>query len=128
MPAKSFKLPSWVSIALAAGLGVLGAVNVTALHLPNPWSELVTFLCVGAASLGISPLVHGALRNALHLSYPTAVAIAGLITSASAAVTSTKIDATLKGVLVGLLTAAAGVLAGPDSASSGTTPPKRPDG
>jgi len=122
------KIPHWLTIGLGAVLGVVGALNVATFGLKSPWTELVTFLCAGAASLGVSPLVHGALRNALHLTFPAALSIAGGMTTLCTAVTATHWDSTIKGIVVGVLTAAAGVLAGPDAlqAPPSPTPPVAP--
>lgn len=115
MTKKKFKIPSQVTIGLGVLAGILGGLNVASFGLAQPWSELVTFMCAAVASIGIGPLTHAALRNALHLPYPTALALAGVMTTATAGITAANMDQTLKGVLVGLLTAAAGVLVGPDS-------------
>ena len=116
------KLPTWLSIVLGAALGLVGALNVASFGFASPWSQLVTFACAGIAALGIAPLTHGALRTALHITYQQALVLAGFATSATAAVTATHWDSTLKGVVVGVLTAAAGVLAGPEGTAAPVAP------
>lgn len=117
------KMPSWLAIALGILAGLVGGFNVATFNLGQPWSELVTFGCAAIAALGVAPLAHEKLRNALHLGYPAALTLAGFMTTATAAVTATNWSASLKGVVVGILTSAAGMLAGPDSPTGAVLPP-----
>ena len=126
----NLKLPSWLTISLGVLAGIVGALNVTTFDFAQPWSQFVTFGAAGLASLGIAPLTHSSLRNALHIQYPAALTIAGMITTACAGVTAISgLDQTWKGVIVGVLTAVAGVLAGPDSGAipAPPTPSPQPD-
>ena len=108
------KLPSWLSVVLGAIAGILGGLNVATFGFGQPWSELVTFSCTGIAALGIAPLTHDALRNALHIPYPFALSVAGMLTTVNAGITATHWSNGAKGICVGLLTATAGALAGPE--------------
>lgn len=113
------QLPSWATAVGSAVLAVVGGLNVATFGLPAPWSQLVTFACAALAGIGLGPMTHAALRNALHLSMPAALTIAGAATTACAGVTTVSgVDSTLKGIIVGVLTGLAGVLVGPDAAPS----------
>lgn len=107
--------PSGLTVALGILAGVGGGLNVAAASFPAPWSQLITFSCVALASLGVAPLAHGELRTALHLSYPAALVIAGVLTTTAAGIVAMRMAASLKGVLIGILIAGAGILTGPDA-------------
>lgn len=110
------KLPSSVTLVLSAALGILSGLNVATFGLGAPWTQLVTFGCAALAAVGITPLAHQALRNVLHLTYPAALSIGGALTTLCAGITAASMNVTVKGVLVGLVTAAVGALVGPSDA------------
>lgn len=112
-------IPDWLSVALGSVAGVLEYLNQATFHLGAPWTGLITYGLFVLAVFGVSPLVHNAFRNALHLSPQLATLIAAALSAIAAAVTKVH-GQTLRGVLEAIITFAGyvgfGATSGPPSA------------
>lgn len=113
MTKRSLHLPTPVTVALSVVAGILSLLNLTTFGFAAPWQNLVTIGLAALAAVGIAPLTGPALQNAIHLSHAAALSLASGVSALAVAITTLSIDQTVKGILTGVLTLAAGVLFGP---------------
>lgn len=106
-------IPTGLAVVLSLIAGVLTLLNQISFGLAVPWHQLVTFGLVFLVSIGISPLTHGAFRNALHLSGAASTVITTVVMALTAAVTTLSLTSDVKGIIVGVLTFLAGIGFGP---------------
>jgi hypothetical protein len=119
-----FTIPTWLTVILGLVGGILEYLNQASFHLASPWGQVITFGLYAVGVFGVSPLIHNAFRNALHISPQLATVITILLTLLAAAITTFSISADVKGVLEGIVAFAAfvgfgpalGVLPGPAAA------------
>jgi hypothetical protein len=95
--------PSVVTLILGLVGGVLAYLNQASFAFQPPWNQVITFGLYALAVIGISPLVHGAFRSALHVSVTTATSITTLAALLAAGITTFSMGADAKGVLEGIL-------------------------
>ncbi len=110
------RLPSWAALVLSLFVGVVAFLNQQGtFNIGQPWHTLVNAGLVWVAALGISPLIHGALSTVLKLTYAQALGLAGVLAAATVGIATVNMNATVRSVIVAVLTVLAGALAGPDS-------------
>lgn len=107
-------LPNAIAVALALAAGVLQVLNRTVIHLGHgsasaQWHAWIAIVLVLFASQGIDPLVGPAFKVALHLPPWAARLTTGALTAIAMAITSIPMSAAVSGVLLGVLTVAAGL-------------------
>ena len=112
------RLPSWLTVSISALAGIVATVNVTSHPFSPRWSTAVTLGLTALATVGLGPLVHGRLAVVLHLPYRAALALGSGLGMATVGISTAAIDPALRGVLIGVLTALAGMLVGPAPPSS----------
>ena len=108
-------LPNKLAFVLSLIAGALAVLNQLTFDFPASWRTVITYGLLLLTSIGISPLIGSAFRNALHLSAQISLAISIVSFVAAAAVTHVA-DSTTRGALVGVVTFLAGVGFGPASA------------
>lgn len=96
-------LPAGLVLVLGLVGGVLEYLNQASFHLVQPWNQVVTYGLFVVAVFGVSPLVHSAFRNALHISTQLGVAITVAATLLAAAITTFSLSHDVKGILVGVV-------------------------
>lgn len=111
-------LPSALTLVLGLLGGVLEYLNTNTFGFTAPWREVITYGLYALAVIGVSPLVHSAFRNALHLSAGVSVTITILATLLAAAITTfSGMSLELQGILQGVVAFLAFVGFGPAAAS-----------
>lgn len=120
-------VPTAVAVVLALVGGVLQVLNQVIHGISNPWHELFTFGLLVITGIGISPLVGVGFRNALHLTLAATTTITILVMTLTAAVQTLSLDSTVKGIILGILTVAAGLgfgaATGPGAPAAVVVPP-----
>lgn len=106
-------IPSWLVVLLGLIGGLLEYLNQASFHLQQPWNQLITFGLYVIAVVGVSPLVHNAFRNALHLSTQLATFITVIAAITATAITTFSMGQVTKGLLEGILAFLAFVGFGP---------------
>jgi hypothetical protein len=112
-------IPTAVAVVLALVGGVLQVLNQTSFHFAASWHELIVFGLLVITGIGISPLVGPSFRNALHLTLAATTTITVIVMVLAAAVQTLSLDASLKGIINGILTVLAGLGFGAATGSAG---------
>lgn len=118
------QLPSYVAITLSLVLGIIAYLNQQTFGFAEPWNTLVTAGIAAIAALGIAPAAHGALATVLKLPYNVAITFASIVSAAAVGLATVSMDAVVRAILVGALTALAGLLGGTAFPTPVTPAPK----
>jgi hypothetical protein len=103
------KLPSWASVTLGIGAGVLAVLNETTFGFATDWRGYISVVLIFLAGIGISPIVGAAFRAALHLSTTVSLLISSGLAALALAVHTFNLSEGLRGVLQGVLAFAAAI-------------------
>ena len=87
--------------------GVLSVLNQEFVRSSSAWHSAITVALVFLSGIGISPLVGAKFRAALHLTTRVSVVIASGLAAATVAVTTIRMDGTVKTIIAGVLVFAA---------------------
>lgn len=119
-------IPTGITVILGLIGGVLEYLNQASFGLQAPWAQVITFGLYVLAVIGVSPLVHSAFRNALHLTPAEATVITSLAALLAAAITTFGLSGEVKGILEGVLAFLAFVGFGPAVLNVTPTPAPAP--
>jgi hypothetical protein len=109
------KLQSPAGLTVVLGLvgGVLEYLAQATFHIEAPWQQVIVFGLYVIGIFGVSPLTHGAFRNALHISVALGTSITVGAAVLAAGITTFSMSPDLKGILEGVLAFLAFVGFGP---------------
>lgn len=102
-------LPSWATTVLSLLAGVVAVLNTTTFGFDQPWKQILTIGALGLSTIGISPLIGPAFRNALHLSHNVMVLITAAVVVLGGAVETFSWSTSARGITIGILAVLGGL-------------------